>query len=134
MRSIYRPAARNELSRVAGSLKTPLVYLLPDGAFSEGPSLLNPTMSSPTQATIVLHNYLRTTESSVYCPPGFIDSEDGDGNVVSGSWHDEPSRLTPLGPVGSHCHSRTAAAVRDAFCNYFSSSEGEVHWQFRRTN
>ena len=29
-----------------------------------------------TQAAISLHNYLRTTESSVYCPPGFIDGED----------------------------------------------------------
>ena len=28
-----------------------------------------------TQATIALHNYLRTTESLVYCPPGFIDGK-----------------------------------------------------------
>ena len=25
-------------------------------------------------------------ESSVYCPPGFIDSEDGTGNVLDGRW------------------------------------------------
>ena len=25
-------------------------------------------------------------ESSVYCPPGFIDSEDGTGNVLDGQW------------------------------------------------
>ena len=39
-----------------------------------------------TKASIALHNFLRTTESSVYCPPGFIDSEDADGNVICGSW------------------------------------------------
>lgn len=39
-----------------------------------------------TKAGITLHNFLRTTESSSYCPPGFIDSEDGAGNVVHGSF------------------------------------------------
>ena len=40
-----------------------------------------------TKATIALHNYLRTKELSVYCPPGFIDGEDGDGNVLFGNTH-----------------------------------------------
>ena len=35
-----------------------------------------------TKAAICLHNYLRTLESSVYCPPGFIDGEDGSGNCI----------------------------------------------------
>ena len=30
-----------------------------------------------TKAAITLHNYLRTTESSVYCPTGLVDEEDG---------------------------------------------------------
>ena len=33
-----------------------------------------------TKAAVALHNFLRTTESSVYCPPGFLDAEDGLGN------------------------------------------------------
>ena len=37
-----------------------------------------------TQAVIALHNYLLTTESSVCCPPGFIDGEDGSGNRIDG--------------------------------------------------
>jgi hypothetical protein len=32
--------------------------------------------------TIALHNYLRTKESAVYCSPGFIDAEDGTGNLL----------------------------------------------------
>ena len=35
-----------------------------------------------TQATIAVHNYLSTTESSVQCPPGFIDEDDGSGNKL----------------------------------------------------
>ena len=39
-----------------------------------------------TKAAIALHNYLRTTESSAYCPPGFTDGEDGERNVIEGAW------------------------------------------------
>lgn len=46
-----------------------------------------------TKATIVLHNYLRTHESTVYCPSGFVDGEDGTGNIVQGSWREENSPL-----------------------------------------
>ena len=55
-----------------------------------------------TKATIALHNYLRTEESSVYCPAGFVDGEDGTGNIVNGSWREEESvtGLTSLGSVG----------------------------------
>ena len=42
-----------------------------------------------TKATIALHNDLRTTESNVYCPPGFIDGEDGSGNYIPGGWRAE---------------------------------------------
>ena len=57
-----------------------------------------------TKATIALNNFLRTTESSVYCPAGFIDSEDGMGNKIVGSWRDEEQStgLDPLLRVGSN--------------------------------
>ena len=41
-----------------------------------------------TQAAIALHNYLRTTESSIYTPPGFVDGEDGTGNAFNGNWRE----------------------------------------------
>ena len=41
------------------------------------------------QAAAALHNFLRTTESSVYCPPGFIDAEDGSGNPIDGGWRQD---------------------------------------------
>ena len=48
-----------------------------------------------TKAAIALHNYLRTEESAVYCPAGFIDGEDGSGIIIPGSWRDgeDTSRL-----------------------------------------
>ena len=59
---------------------------------------------SYTKAAIALHNLLRTTESSTYYPPGFIDSEDGMGNTVAGSWRDDDQStcLNPVSQVGSN--------------------------------
>ena len=55
-----------------------------------------------TKASIALHNFLQTTESSMYCPPGFIDGEDSAGNVIEGSWRteDDGTGLQPLESVG----------------------------------
>ena len=52
-----------------------------------------------TKAAIALQNYLRTTESTVYCPPGFTDGEDGEGNVVEGAWRSDPEQSTGMEPV-----------------------------------
>ena len=43
-------------------------------------------------------------ESSTYCPPGFVDGEDGVGNIVQGTWRDDVTcdGLTPLGEVGGN--------------------------------
>ena len=38
-----------------------------------------------TKAAVALHNYLRTEESAVYFPSGYVDEEDGHGNIVSGA-------------------------------------------------
>ena len=59
------------------------------------------------QAAVALHNYLRTTESNVYCPPGFIDGEDGSGNQVDGAWRQDQegnTGLQDIGQAGSNRH------------------------------
>ena len=53
-----------------------------------------------TKATIALHNYLHSTESTVYCPAGFTDAKDGAGNVLPGSWRSEESDRSGLEPLG----------------------------------
>ena len=59
---------------------------------------------SYVQAAIALHNYLRTTESTVYCPRGFTDGEDGIGNRIEGGWRDDddPCAMTSLTQTGSN--------------------------------
>ena len=52
-----------------------------------------------TKAAIALHNYLRTTESSVYSPPGFTDGEDGERNVIEGAWQTDDEQSTGMGHV-----------------------------------
>ena len=57
-----------------------------------------------TKAAIVLHNFLHTTESSVYCPPGFVDGEDGERNPTAGAWRTDDEPCTGMQPV-SHISS-----------------------------
>lgn len=93
-----------------------------------------------TKAAIALHNFLRTTESSIYCPKVFIDAEDGAGNVINGTWRDDSSivgGLQSIGQIGGNRHSMNTASVRNSFKDYFVSSQGELHWQYeyvRRTS
>ena len=56
------------------------------------------------KAAIALHNYLRCTESAVYCPPGYVDGEDGEGNIIRGSWRadGELSSLTSVSRTSSN--------------------------------
>ena len=35
---------------------------------------------------MALHNYLRQTRTASYCPNGFVDSEDREGNITLGEW------------------------------------------------
>ena len=50
-----------------------------------------------TKVSISLHNFPRTNELSVSCPPGFVDGEDRAGNVIQGERRDEET-CTSLQP------------------------------------
>ena len=91
---------------------------------------------SYTKAAIVLHNYLRSTESQLYCPPRYIDGEDGGGNFIGGAWREEPSPsgLKPLQSVGSNNYAMSASSIRDTFKDYFSSAAEEVSWQHQHVH
>ena len=57
------------------------------------------------QAAVSLHNFLRTTESGVYCPPGFINGEDGSGNLIDGGWRQDEetnSGMKSISQAGSN--------------------------------
>lgn len=70
-----------------------------------------------TKAAIGLHNFLRTVESNVYCPPGFTDSEDGCGNVVEGGWRRDDEQNTGMHSL-SHTGSNRYFMERQLFINH----------------
>ena len=105
-----------------------------------------------TKAAIALHDYLQTTEDSTpspVCTPGFTDVEDEECNVIEGTWQTDDEQSTGMGPVACTSsmdiilpppllyirHSRSTASIRDSYRDYFSSTQGEVSWQYtvRRT-
>ena len=89
-----------------------------------------------TKAACALHNFLKISEAQnpaslrVYCPPGYIDHEDRQGNVIHGDWRQyDSSGLCAITHVGSNRFSKSAGDMRDTLKSYFSSSEGAVPWQ-----
>jgi len=52
-----------------------------------------------TTSALVLHNYLRKNNRSVYTPFGFIDYVNENGNLVQGAWRSD--QVNPLGVFSS---------------------------------
>ena len=65
------------------------------------PIIANPkSVGAYTKAAVALHNFLRCTESTVYCPAGYVDGEDGEGNVIRGSWREDEESATGITSIG----------------------------------
>eukprot|EP00794_Sanderia_malayensis_P002221 gene2221-2529_t len=95
----------------------------------------NPTtVDSIVKACICLHNYLRLTDNARYTPAGFVDSEDGSGNVTFGDWRTivqgEQGALkdTSIG-LAFNSSSITAKFTHEIFKKNFNSTEGSLSWQ-----
>lgn len=92
-----------------------------------------------TFAAIALHNYLRQTDNAMYCPYGFMDSYDKQGNFKSGEWRKEGSAdgcLQDINGVRGSRPSGNAKGMREALKTYLNSDLGAVEWQLnhvRRT-
>ena len=55
------------------------------------------------KAAIALHNFLKDTDCMVYCPPGYVDGEDGEGNIIAGRWrHEGDLGLRTVGMTSSN--------------------------------
>ena len=77
------------------------------GRFFRRPIIAQPSkVVVYAKAAIALHNYLRTTESNVYCPPGFVDGEDGEGHSIQGSWRIDEEPCTGMESVSSASSNR----------------------------
>ena len=79
------------------------------------------------KATVCLRNYLRLTENANYIPSGFVDCEDGNGNIIAGNWRSEVDYKE--GGIGGNRYTYEAGRSRDDFKDYFNSPLGEVPWQ-----
>ena len=98
------------------------------------PILLSPEKAEKAvMAACIIHNFLRARNSSsrLYTPPGYVDSEDANHNLVLGHWrnHPESEGISALAQQGSNNYSLTAKEVRDELTRYFNSEVGRVPWQ-----
>ncbi|KAF6027622.1 hypothetical protein EB796_014074 [Bugula neritina] len=79
------------------------------------------------QGLCVLHNFLRIVGDPTYVPPGYADTPREDGVIQEGFWRAEAS-----GVQGATNFNRSnnldGVIVRNRFCNYFSSRDGNVPW------
>ena len=88
------------------------------------------------KATLCLHNYLRLTDNLFYMPQGFVDVENNSGQVVPRDWrkitqdvNGDYGALDTLPRMGSNRCQNAARTVRNDYCSYFNSPEGQLPWQ-----
>ena len=94
--------------------------------------MLDPTfVTDIALSTLALHSMLSNSlDKSVYCPPGLVDSESLDGDIIYDLWrNDTPGEsMHPTQCWGrGHNYSVTGKAVRDTYLKYFFN-EGAVPW------
>ena len=85
-------------------MKIPLGYWPLIGVFSVDLSFPTQTELSYTfRQQLLFTIVLRTVESTVYCPPGNVNAEDGCGNVIEGGWRtdDDNTGMRPILRTGS---------------------------------
>ena len=87
------------------------------------------------QSTVCLHNYLRQTATSLYCPSGFVDSFDNTGNIKPGEWRsqvpkDDSGAMRHLSKVRGSRYNNSAIEIREGLCDYLNSAQGSVPWQW----
>lgn len=87
------------------------------------------------QATIVLHNFLQNGEHDLppedrkYCPTGYVDYYDENGELHEGSWRLEGNNLNSVRRLGANNATNRAKSNRDKLADFFVSKEGWVSWQ-----
>lgn len=85
--------------------------------------------TSVVLACCILHNYLRNQRCNNYCPPGYGDTVDTDGNIVPGIWREEgEGGFGSINATAQRNPSRNANQVRETFTTYLNQ-EGALNWQ-----
>lgn len=84
-------------------------------------------VDSIVKTVMVLHNYCLTEleleeEHNVYCPVGFVDTDD----KKNGGWRYEQTPLQSVGRLGANVSHRNLCDIRDILAEYFISTTGQV--------
>ncbi|XP_036000776.1 uncharacterized protein LOC105922503 [Fundulus heteroclitus] len=77
---------------------------------------------------LCLHNFLRQQRSEAYVPPGYVDSEDANNQLIEGAWRKEGA-LQSISAGHARNPSMEAKRQREVLCQYFVSPAGSVSWQ-----
>ena len=80
-------------------------------------------------ACCCLHNMLRRRCGRAYIPPGSIDTEDANQQLVPGEWR-RYTTLTKLKPTDNKNTPAFSKQQRNVLKEYFVSPAGEVPWQY----
>ena len=84
-------------------------------------------------ACCALHNMLLCKSSCSYCPPGSMDYENENGDVITCSWRESASSNSSNFRSMSKCKERSpknAEDMRDIIC-YYVNGPGAIPWQWK---
>ena len=78
---------------------------------------------------------MKQTNSASYCSSGFVDSEDGSGDIRPEEWrqivrNDSRGALVNIAPQRGRRNFNSAIEVREALKDYFVSEFGSLPWQW----
>ena len=76
-----------------------------------------------------------TKKDRSYAPPGFIDAEDEEGNLIAGNWRNVTNNQDMCDSVGDGSErpsTRDARCIHDTFKDYFFQ-EGAEQFQWKMT-
>jgi hypothetical protein len=95
---------------------------------------VNPTRAQKiTAACCILHNFLLQEFKDEYCPQGFADTYDENGNLQEGSWRKQiPENSLFEADLSNQNNGRVsevAKSIREHLKMYFNSDTGSLRWQ-----
>ena len=88
------------------------------------------TIEKVIKAAVCLHNHLRQTDTANYTPAGFVDNENGDGDIIPGNWpntvQNEGSSVTGLNHNRRNRSKFDSTALKKLLLGSINTSEAVV--------
>lgn len=84
------------------------------------------------RAICILHNVLRKLSGQAYMPPGSLDNEDVNYQVIPGDWRNG-EEMVRMRPTTAKNPLKIAKDTRQKLTDHFMSDAGAVPWQYAMT-